>query len=332
MLAASGPSTANPTDPGSVVETPRPYQFPQNAPYNVPTPALVPTPDGTGDCLHPDVWDAGTSGWRGWRFWMAVTPYRIGSDEIENPCILVSNNGYHWRTPTGLTNPIDPWPGQATSAITNYNSDTDLVHDPATDRLVCTYREVDATTGSETIRCRTSPDGITWSAETTLLSFVEPGYGYVSQAVLQAAPNQWRMYFFSGNAGAERLCYFTAPSPTGPWSTTPTTYILTGAANDNYHGDFIKHGSRYYGVFPATSGGITGDAPAVSTDGVTFVVGQPFTSAAGGQRSYRPTMQVDPTNPTQVNVWYSTLGTSGPELNRVYFTRVPLALWDDLIP
>lgn len=335
LLGGGGPvggggSEGPPPGPGGgAAETPRPYQFPTNSPYNVPNPALIPTPDGTGDCLHPDVWDAGNAGWHGWRFWMGVTPFRAtgGGEAIENPLIMVSNNGYHWRTPPGMTNPIDPWPGQATNDLGWYNSDTDLVYDAANDRLVLTYREVFQ--NQETIHCRTSSDGVTWSAQSTLMAFNNTGFGSVSQAVLQASPSEWRMYFCSGNADNTWLRYYTAPSPTGPWSSTQTRFYLTGAATDAYHGDFIKDGARYYGVFPILVSGAStgGDAPAVSLDGVNWTVGPAFNTVGGPQASYRPTMQIDKLDPTKVNVWYSTLDPA-----RVYYTRVPRSLWDDLIP
>ena len=92
----------------------------------------LPTPDGLGQMVHPDVWDFGTA-WNGWRYWLAITPYSNTDATTENPCILVSNDKTTWSIPSGGSNPIDPAPGGG-----RYNSDDDLWYEGGT--LYCFWR------------------------------------------------------------------------------------------------------------------------------------------------------------------------------------------------
>ncbi len=92
----------------------------------------TPTYDGSNQTVHPDIY-YNASGWNGYKYWMAITPYPDAAHE--NPSILVSNDGFSWAVPPGLTNPIDlPYPGAE-------NSDPDIIYNETSNRLEVYYVE-----------------------------------------------------------------------------------------------------------------------------------------------------------------------------------------------
>lgn len=126
-------------------------------------PLDIETYDGSNHAQHPKVLFF-QDGWKGFKYWMAFTPYPKNSrDDLENPSIMVSNDGDTWKVPVGLTNPIDLPDGVSTG---DYFSDTHLVYRKDLDRLECWYREVTATT--EKIWRKTTTNGTTWSARELL--------------------------------------------------------------------------------------------------------------------------------------------------------------------
>lgn len=140
--------------------SPRPSARAAPAPLVTLARLAIPTYEGSGQAVHPDVLHFPT-GWRGWEYWMAFTPYPHGDAEYENPSLVVSHDGIHWEVPEGLVNPLRPTP------LHGINSDPDLSWDAATDQLVLLYREVSG--GYNRLRSITSPDGIRWSEPRLLL-------------------------------------------------------------------------------------------------------------------------------------------------------------------
>ena len=111
---------------------------------------------GNTQNIHPKVLYF-KKGWNGYKFWMAYTPYPMGVTSAENPCIAVSNDGFHWITPEGLTIPL------ADKFAEGYNSDTHLVYNHEMDMLECWWRPHYEAEVQDVICRRTSKDGINWS-------------------------------------------------------------------------------------------------------------------------------------------------------------------------
>ena len=157
------------------------------APWNSSTtPCVIPTPDGVGAAIHPSVVDMG-SRWCGYRWWMVNTPYTNNDNDIENPCIFASNDRRTWFVPPGLTNPLAPNPGDPW-----FHSDTELVWDPDTRRLVMFYRR-SATGVAVHLRAMSSLDGVKWTDHGTILEL--PPHGpRASPAIWRAGPGDWRMW------------------------------------------------------------------------------------------------------------------------------------------
>lgn len=316
ILAASAATT--PPPPASTL----PYGLPTTAPWNSPTYAVTPTPDGTGSVVHPDVIDMGAAGWRGWRYWLAITPYYLANASKENPVVLASHDGYTWQHPTG--GPVAYLFGTVNGGA---NSDTDLVYDPGRDELVLIWREYRYTGDfDEYIYAATSSDGVTWSDRTLLWTMNAPGSDRaeltVSPAVVRVSGTDWRAWTRSKN-GAVHLR--TAPDRLGPWSAL-TVCTLTGTGGP-WHLDVISVDGVYWAVMNYQ----WNLRPAVSVDGIAWTVGAPFLNVAAGSFDsdliYRATIQ--PADEQWVNLWYSSNGASASW--RMGYTHVPRTLWTNLL-
>lgn len=110
--------------------------------------------------LHPSVVFV-PEGWNGYRYWAVHTPYPDGDSEYENPCVYASHDGVNWRTPPGLSNPVEPSPPGLT-----YNSDTHLYLVPDRSRLILLFRARGS--GLNTLKIKESGDGVRWSPTITI--------------------------------------------------------------------------------------------------------------------------------------------------------------------
>lgn len=222
LAAAAGstdptPTDPTPTDPNAADPnaTP-PYAMPTAAPYTVPTWCSTPTADGSGSTVHPAVIDFAQLGvpggtWHGWRYWMAVTGYHNTNDQLENPHILVSQNGFWWQPPAGVRIPLYDAPPPP-----RFNSDTDLEYDPENDRLVMIYRERQPDLTQQTF-IATSSDGTTWPAVATALDWDRPnGNGQiVSPSIVYRGVGDW--WLFGIGRDSLKLYAWRASDPLGRW-------------------------------------------------------------------------------------------------------------------
>lgn len=285
-------------------------------------PLVTPTYDGSGQAVHPATVDFG-SAWNGYRYWMAMTPYPGGDDQYENPSILVSDDGWTWSVPAGLTNPIDATPSGG------YNADVELVHDPATDKLFCFYLSHDGTNKATCVR--SSSDGITWSAETVLFTTVVATRNDVSPSVFLDG-STWKMWTIVTTTSPNTVELRTASTPDGTWSAPSTCSITPPSGRDLWHFDVIKSGSTYYmAVSDATldSNGVSsGDIYlAASSDGVTWNLGTtPILVNVPGtwtsNRLYRPSILIDGTT---LRMWYSAFASG--EVCRIGYDEFDTALF-----
>ena len=292
------------------------------APWNSSTtPCAIPTYDGSGATIHPAVVDMGNGGWNGYRWWMANTPYPGQNDDNENPCIYGSNDRRTWTAPAGLTNPIDPDPGTPW-----FHSDTELVWNPETSRLVCLYRLASAATNPPTIylRAQSSPDGVTWTDHGTIHTL--PGSGArLSPAVERIAAGEWRMWVWGGGSAAQMLA---ATNPLGPWTVAGSLTLAGSAFTAAWHGDVIRHGGTYYAIYSDTisSGNLW---LTTSMDGIAWSARVlVIDGGAGGGwdvTPYRPCL-LPSTEPGFFDCWYSAYGSVTGGCGTDY-VRLPIFLW-----
>lgn len=295
---------------------PEPVDHPTERPWNAETYAVTPTPDGTGSGLHPDVIDfyqvLGRK-WHGWRYWMAFTPYFNTNDDLENPCILVSDDGQTWQVPDGLTNPVYPWPGGS-----QYNSDTDLTYDSSTDELVLVYRG-----GSLQPRVARSSDGVTWPTTATPITYSGGGGEILSPCFVRVG-DSWIMYAVGGAPGSRTVRRWTS-SDALTWSGPTETTGITGMVAEPWHLDVILHGGRFFMLVDTY-------APdelyaATSADGLAWTLNPiPVISPLltwDRDWIYRATLQPHESG-DRFRVWYSARGDASW---RVGYTQIPLTEW-----
>src|SRR4029079_13330269 len=93
-----------------------------------PEAVTVPTYDGSGQAVHPDVVEF-ESAWHGAKYWLTMTPYPKSDQKLENPSILTSENGVDVAVPDGIKNPVIAPPKNSR----DYNSDPELLYEAQTD-------------------------------------------------------------------------------------------------------------------------------------------------------------------------------------------------------
>lgn len=286
------------------------------APWNSSlAPCTIPTPDGSGATIHPSVVDMGYT-WHGYRWWMANTPYAGRVDDLENPCIYGSNDRRTWVVPAGLTNPLDPDPGDPW-----FHSDTELVHWPETGRLVLIYRR-SAEGDAIKFYGQSSTDGVNWTNHGIIHQINTPVYGSrASPAICRAGAGDWRMWLWASGETA----MFTATNPLGPWTK------VANCGFEGWHGDMIWHGGKWITIYSTT--GTSGIIKvAASADGLTWTQGNEImdSDTGGGwdDQLYRPTILSAP-EAGYVDCWYSAFGPGGyaPGGCGTDYVRLPDSLW-----
>jgi hypothetical protein len=180
------------------------------------------------------------NGFGGHKYWMAYTPYPYSNDDYENPCIAYSEDGYHWTNYDN--NPLSDPEG------VGYNSDTHLVYRSDTSTLECWYRYVGPATQSpreETIKRRTTTDGVTWTSEETVYSNTSGNFSKILSPSVIFDGTNYNIWAISSTG----IDYYTAPSDdVGDWTyhrSFDPTYNDDGLIVDDWHLDVIKDGSTY---------------------------------------------------------------------------------------
>lgn len=296
--------------------------IPTGGPWNAPAPLITPTPDGSGSTVHPSVCDFGPGRkWHGWRYWMAHTPFWNSNDDLENPCILVSNDGWAWTEPTGISNPLYPEPSNG-----RFNSDVDLEFDPRSDELVLIYREMQPDRSHETFLAR-SHDGITWPARAARLNWIRPSgdvdYTQIlSPCIIRKAEGEWVIYAIQ--KGPTTLLSWTATSPEGPW-TGPVS--CTGLPSGSWHLDVVWDGTRYLAIVDMLAGDPDGLRLGASANGTTWTFNPANTINRiypwESTQTYRATLTLHEAG-DRYRVWYSASGVAS---YRVGYTELPVSLW-----
>lgn len=282
----------------------------------------IPTYDGSGQSVHPDVVAFG-SAWHGARYWLTMTPYPKSDQHLENPSILASDDGESVRVPGGVANPVIKAPGKRK----DYNSDPELVYEPQSDQLVLFHRFVEAKTN--TIHVATSHDGVTWTH--LRAPFWERAHNLVSPTVAPRAAAPARMWYVSaGKAGCDArsttVMLRTATDTTGrvvdtKWAgATRTDLSIPGYNIWHIKARWIPEKTEYWmliSAFPVNGDGCKTDDLffARSTDGQHWTAyAQPVLRhqdrAWTAATVYRSSFLYDAANDV-LELWISGRGTDG---------------------
>lgn len=302
--------------------------------YNVAVPLETPTYDGSGQAVHPSIVRF-ADGWNGHKYWMVYTPYPDGANALENPSIVVSEDGVAWAPPVGLSNPIVQKPAGGNS----FNSDPELVFDAAADRLVCFWREALNGGDTVTLKAADSLDGVSWSAPVALFD-VDAG---LSPSVVFDG-SVWRMWTVKYDAGSPfTLLARTAAGPFGPWSAPEVCDIAAAGRRDIWHpAVFIDDSGTFRMLLADANAGTSHSGTmllASSSDGMSWSVlsdvhaiplGKVVPPAAGWEWQSHKIYRATGFQAGDVcRVWYSAMGRdgSGADYWRIGYTEWPMSLF-----
>ncbi|MGE5113679.1 MAG: hypothetical protein ACM3JB_22680 [Acidobacteriaceae bacterium] len=277
---------------------------------NAVAPQVTPTYDHSGNAVEPTL-EYFPGGWNGYRYWLAISPYPHSNALLENPSLLVSQDGNNWSVPPGLVNPI------ALPSANGHLGDGTIYFDNSSNELWAYYLEQIAMEG-ELFRKR-SADGIHWTPAEPLLN--APAYAFLSPTV-QRLGNEYMMWSVnSGTVGctASSTSVELRTSPDGIHWSEPQT---TGLVQPNYriwhiNVKWIPATHEFLALYSAFQKTCANDSLflARSPDGMHWK-----TSAApllvpnpghwDGIAIYRATGFLDPRT-LSFRVWYSAEGTMG---------------------
>lgn len=146
----------------------------------------IPTYEKSNETTHPKVlyFDEPVNGYK---YWLVSTPYPYNIAFYENPSIVVSNDGIHFKEPEGIKNPISGYPSKYWDE--SYYSDPYMLYDK--DHFELFYRKTLSKLNNEYkksgynyIYMKTSNDGINWSKEKLVLGY-SPSEAYMSLSVIK---------------------------------------------------------------------------------------------------------------------------------------------------
>ena len=202
----------------------------------------LPTPDGSGQMVHPDVIDFGSGNtWNGWRYWMAITPYTNTDATTENPCILVSNDKTTWQVPNGLTNPVIPFPG-----VGKYNADTDIIMVGSTMYMIWKY-----TDANDEIRLATSTDGVTWTTQGAILTAI---HDFCLSPGVAVRNGRYVMISINHAVTPNTIERRTSTSMASGWSTPQTVTIPSLGGGDGWwHINITYDGDVLYAIITSVN-------------------------------------------------------------------------------
>jgi hypothetical protein len=191
--------------------------------YNIPlngTPLrasalTTPTYDGSGQAMHPSVYDAGSgnvwpaSGTVQHRYWMGMTPYPNGNDSFEDASILCSDDGITWAVPDNVTNPIS-----------ESHSDPHLLL--AEDGYMYLYYR----TSAGNLRAKRSNDG--WQTISSEITVISSASDNLSSPVIRYDGSQYVMWSTHADDSPYTIRRRTSDDPDSGWS-SPTTCTINNA-------------------------------------------------------------------------------------------------------
>lgn len=203
----------------------------------------IPTYDGSYQLTHPKVLYF-KEGWNHYQYWMSMTPYPYGNDYVENPSIVVSNDGVNWITPKGLVNPVSGVPKDVKKG--GHYSDSHLVMRGNTMELW--YRYNPSLPNEKNLRRpdnatniyyrKTTTDGIHWTKAQKLLQS--------RKGLLSLCVNYEDSLYKTWYATYGGDLFYSQSKDAQNWSEPLLCNVPLPKGLYPYHQDLIKYNSTYY--------------------------------------------------------------------------------------
>ena len=195
----------------------------------------IPTYDGSGQAVHPsllvqdDVTSAGSP-----RFVMAFTPYTDTDDRVENPSVVVSDDGLNFREEKLGLNPLVPAPEK------DHNDDPDLFYSNGKYGLL--YLETKRPEKQSLILLE-SADRIQWEKHIIHEEPLDQGSDcfMLSPKYLEKDGLSYLFYVNRDATGGYRIEYVTGKDVYSLDFTRRNTVVVTGLKELPWHLDIIRH-------------------------------------------------------------------------------------------
>ena len=196
--------------------------------------------DGSGGGTHPSVLYF-ENGFNGYKFWMVYTPYDNNNISLENPCIVVSNDGINFFKPEGLKEPLLDIVNERNPK--KYYNDPNLIF---TDKLEIWYRftiEYGYERLENYVYRITSLDGIKWSEPELILSDKDNDFRFMSLSLVYQG-DKYRMYYVNKKFAT---C-FVESKDLKKW-TKEKAINVEGFNSDYWHGEIKLENNVYNFLF-----------------------------------------------------------------------------------
>ena len=262
------------------------------------------TYDGSNQAVHPD-YAAPVAPWGRRYFYLALTPYPMGTSTHENPSLYASLDGVKWKAAPNAPMPL----AQPTEG---HLSDPDVVYASARNELFLYYRQAGQT---DRIFLTRSADGARWRLPRAL--FDGPRGGVLSPAVVRRRAGDWRMWSINAGTGCQdstTSVELRRSSDGVDWSAPVPVSLPIPARQFAWHIDvaWIPARAEYWALFPVKAPGTcvtTAIFLATSPDGVTWrTLPSPVMTAGAipefADVVYRSTFAYDARRDV-VTLWYS---------------------------
>lgn len=168
-----------------------------------------------GGLVHPHILEF-YNGFRGYRYIVAITPYHLSNEAIENPCIYGSNDLINFDLLDGFEQPLDVRP---TPAFSNgHNSDNVLAYDPKTGELICIWRQTLRNPNNDGVRVdalwmRKTKDGYNWTERERIFKATDhvlAGIAGSPAIVYDIDSGYWYMYITTLSSYTDAMRLFRA--------------------------------------------------------------------------------------------------------------------------
>ncbi len=204
----------------------------------------IPTYDGSGQTTHPKVLYF-EEGYNGYKYWMVNTPYPYNDAYLENPSIIVSNDGIVWIEPEGIQNPVSGYPNSVRDD--SYYSDPFILYDE--DHFELFFRKTKSIlngrydkNGYNYLYTQTSEDGIHYTKPKMILNN-NPPERYMSLSVIKE--NELYKIWYVNYDGKVR--YVETVDLIN--YTEPVTVKIDNFKSNVWHGEVQKLDDKYICIF-----------------------------------------------------------------------------------
>lgn len=280
------------------VETPFTFE-------RVSTPLTTPTSNADNDCLHPDVVYI-PNGWNSYRYWMVMTPFAGADTSLENPEILVSNDGESWSDPG--TNPLDGPPP------TGVYSDPCLMFYQNT--LYCYWRELDTGDGDR-IHMMSSTNGVDWAAKVTVLDAGGTTTNTLLSPIVRNVYGTFYMWVVNNDASPRDVVRYSSTTPDGTFASGTNCTLTNNTGAEIWHVHHLWDGDAFYGIWKSDNHLYF----AKSYDGLNWDLNgvEVFTGGGAGTWDETPyqTAVIKRPERNYFDVFYSAISTDATPLHRI---------------